>query len=369
MKQLFALLALSCAAASAGTLFMGAYPNVLLVVDEAQGKVTDQITLETGLPTSLRLSNDKKLLYIFTNDRSGFEVMDVATHKVLNHFVLNDATSRYRMQGATPDPEGKLMYSTTMKFTKLVDRYEMGKPQYSIIDIAQQKITKSVEQPPEEPAAPGAGGGGGGGGGGFRGSGFEVSPDGKYLYQFGSSVTVLKAEDFSEVEKIALERPEDPSMQDLGLSIPQESLSDPNQRVSIFNYSDPIVHNRVFGLATFDLNKRKFDFKPIGPAPQSMAGMRISPDKKEAFTVIANGTGGNKRCEFWALDVASSKITRTAEVPCRSRFTLGMSTDGTKLFLYGASFDIEVYDAKTLKLEATWDLGHDATMAGMIALP
>ncbi len=367
MKQLIAWFAFSCVSASAGTLFMGAYPNLLLVIDEDKGKVIDQIKLETGLPVNIRLSHDKKLLYIFTNDRSGFEVMDVATHKVLSHFVLNDATHRFRLQGAAPDPEGKLLYTTTTEFTKLVDRYEVGKAKYTIIDVAQQKITKTVEQPPEEPATPGAPGGAGGGG--FRGGGFEVSPDGKYLYQFGSNVLVLKAEDFSEVEKIALERPEDPSMRELGLSIPQESLSDPNQRVSIFNYSDPIVHNRVFGLATFDLNKRRFDFKPIGPAPQSMAGMRISPDKKEAFTVITNGVGGNKRCEFWALDMGTSKITRTAEVPCRSRFTFGMSTNGKKLYLYGASFDIEVYDAKTFKLEATWDLGHDATMAGMIAIP
>jgi len=56
-------------------------------------------------------------------------------------------------------------------------------------------------------------------------------------------------------------------------------------------------------------------------------------------------------------------------VPCRSRFSFGASTDGKKLYLYGAGFEIEVYDAVTLKYERTWDLSNDVTMAGMIALP
>jgi hypothetical protein len=139
--------------------------------------------------------------------------------------------------------------------------------------------------------------------------------------------------------------------------------------VSVFNYADPIVHNRVFGLATFDLNKRKFDFKPIGPAPVAMTNIRVSPDRKEAYTVISNGTGGNRRCEFWVIDVGTSALSRTAEVACRSRFTFGMSSNGKKLYMYGAGYEIEVFDAVTLKREAVWDLGHDMIGGGLVALP
>ena len=74
-------------------------------------------------------------------------------------------------------------------------------------------------------------------------------------------------------------------MENLGLGGLLEAISDPGQRVSIFNYSDPIVHNRVFGLARFDLNTRKFDFTPIGPSPAAMTGLHVTPDKKSAYTV------------------------------------------------------------------------------------
>ena len=95
----------------------------------------------------------------------------------------------------------------------------------------------------------------------------------------------------------------------------------------------------------------------------------MTPDKKLAYTIVENGTHGNKRCEFWAFDLSTDRLTQKAEVPCRTRFTLGISADGKKLYIYGAGFQIEVYDATTLKYEKTWDLNNDVTYAGIVVLP
>ena len=111
------------------------------------------------------------------------------------------------------------------------------------------------------------------------------------------------------------------------------------------------------------------DFNPIGPAPAGMAGIEVTPDRKAAYTVVSTGIHGTKRCEFWAFDLTNDQITQRAEVPCRTRFTLGISTDGKKLYIYGAGFDIEVYDAATLKYEKTWDLNNDVTYAGIVVIP
>jgi hypothetical protein len=363
MKQLIAILGLSGAIASAGTIYAGGYPNLVLVIDEAQGKVTDRIPLTTGLPRGLRLSYDRKSIIVSTNDHNGFEVLDLATRKITSHFVLDDATHRYRINGGAPDPQGKLLYASATEITKQIDRFEIGKPKYTIIDMAQQKIVKTVDEPEE--GGRGGRGGGGGGGGGRGGGGFEVSPDGKYLYQFGPTITVLNSSDFSVVERIELAQPD---VENPGLGGLLESISPPGEHVAVFNYSDPIIHNRVFGLARFDLNTRKFDFTPIGPAPVAMTNLRITPDKKMGYTVITNGTLGNKRCEFWGIDLSNSKLARTGEVPCRSRYSFGISSDGKKLYMYGAGFEIDVYDAVTFKHEATWDLGNDMT-GSMVVLP
>ena len=323
--RLLGLLTLACGLSHAGTLFCGAYPDWVLVIDEASGKVTDRIHMVTGLPRTLRLSTDRKTIYVSTNDHNGFEVIDVATHQVTNHFVLDNPTHRYRVNGGAPDPAGKVLYASTTEIVKEADRYTIGKPKYSIIDLAQQKITKTVDEPTEAAGGRGAGGGGGGRGGG----GFEVSPDGKYLYQFGSNVTVLNSSDFSMVEKIDLELPGGVPTENLGLGGMVEALSQPDQRVSLFNYSDPIVHNRIFGLARFDLNTRRFDFTPLGPSPATLGQLHITPDKKMGYTVSVQGTGGNKRCEFWGVDLANTKLAKTGEVPCRTRYSFGLSANGS----------------------------------------
>lgn len=360
MKPLFALLVLSGALARGASLYMGAYPNAVIIFDEAKGQIVDRIPLTTGLPTSLRLSVDKKKIYVTTNDHSGIEVIDVATRKVINHFELSTPTRRYRFYGGTPDNDGKLFYTVTVEIDKQVDRFEIGKPKYTVIDLAQQKIVKTVDIAKEDEDA---------NAGGFSRGFFEFSPDGKYLYQFRDKVVILNSDDFKVVDRIDLSKPDLPGMENVGFGGLLDSIGEPGQHISFFNASDPVVHNRLFGIARFDLATRQVDFTPIGPTPAGMAGIQIAPDKKTAYTVVATGAHGNKRCEFWAFDLSSDRITRTAEVPCRTRFSFGMSGDGNKLYFYGAGFEIEVYDAATLKYEKTWDLNNDVTGGGMIVLP
>ena len=345
-------------AAQAGTLFMGAYPSSLLVFDEAKGEVVDRIPLTTGLPTSIRLSMDRKSIYVTTNDHSGIEVVDVATRKVTNHFVLNTPTRRFRFNGGTPDPTGALFYTMSTQIDKLADHFEVGKPKYTVIDLAQQKIVKTFDLAKEEETATGGGGGGRGG--------FEISKDGKYLYQFGAKVVILDTADFKVVDRIDLAKPDMPGLESVGFGGGIDSLSEPGQHISLFNAADPYVHNRIFGIGRFDLGTRHVDFTPIGPSPAGMTGLQVTPDKKDAYTVVSSGLQGNKRCEFWHFDLTSNKVTDRSEFSCKSRFSFGMSKDGKKLYIYGASFEIEVFDAKTLKYEKTWDLNNDITGAGLI---
>ncbi len=343
-------------AVHASTLFMGAYPSSLLVFDEAKGTIVDRIPLTTGLPTSIRLSMDKKTIYATTNDHGGIEVVDVATRKVTNHFVLNTATKHFRFNGGTPDPTGKLFYTVLTEIDKLVDHYDIGKPKYAVIDLAQQKVVKTFDVAKEDEA-------------GNRGrGGFEISKDGKYLYQFRDEVVVFDTTDFKVVDRIELAKPDLPGMENVGFGGNLDSLSEPGQHVSLFNAADPYVHNHVFGIAKFDLQTRHVDFTPIGPSPAGMTGLHVAPDKKDAWTVVSTGDHGNRRCEFWHFDLATDKVTARNEFACRTRFSFGMSGDGKKLYIYGAGFEIEVYDAATMKYEKTWDLNNDVTGAGLIEI-
>jgi DNA-binding beta-propeller fold protein YncE len=360
MNRLLVLLAAGAAIASAGTLYLPAYPAMVLAFDEGKGQIVDRIPLTTGTPMSIRLSPDHKRIYVGTIDHNGIEVIDVATRKVINHFVLNTETKQYRFWNGTPDPQGKLFYTVSKEITKYPDHYEVAPAKYTVIDLEQQKIVKTVDIPKEEQYVIDVG---------YARAAIEVSPDGKYLYQFGRNITILQADDFKVVDRIELSRPDWAGMDNVRVGGDLDVVDVPGQHISLFNSEDPIVHNKVFGLARFDLSTRQVEFNPVGPAPEGMSGLQVTPDRKTAYTVVASGKNGNKRCEFWTFDLTSDHITQKAEVPCRTRFTLGISNDGKKLYIYGAGFEIEVYDAATLKYEKTWDLNVDVTYAGIVVTP
>ena len=346
--------------AAAGQLYLPAYPATVLVFDEAKAQIVDRISLATGTPMGIRLSPDHKRIYVTTIDHNGIEVIDVATRKVINHFVLNTPDKQYRFFNGAADPEGKLFYAVTKEITKFPEHYEVAKPKYTVIDLEQQKIVKTVNIPKEEEGI---------NQGDFGVGAIDVSPDGKYLYQFGEKITILQSSDFKVVDHIDLENPYTPGMENIHFGGNLDLINEAGMHTAMFNSADPIVHNRVFGLARFDLNTRHIDFTPIGPAPTGISGFEVTPDKQKGYAVVSNGAHGNKRCEFWAFDLTTDRITQRGEVPCRTRFTMGISTNGKKLYIYGAGFEIEVYDAATLQYEKTWDLNNDVTYAGIVVLP
>jgi DNA-binding beta-propeller fold protein YncE len=354
MTRLSFLFTVLAAALNAGTLFLPAYPNAVIVFDEAKGEIVDRIPLVTGTPMSIRLSPDHSKIYVSTIDHSGIEVIDVATRKVINHFVLNTPTKQFRFRGGAVDSTGKFFYTVTKEIDQLPEHFEVDKLKYTVVDLAQQKIVKTADLSPEDQLA--------------SRLAFEVSSDGKYLYQFGSKIKILQTSDFKVVDELDLAQPDGGGMENVRLGADLDLISQPGSHTSLFVSSDPIVHNRVFGLARLDLATRQVNYNPIGPAPSGMAGLQVTPDKKLAYTVVTNGSIANKSCEFWGFDLATDRLTQKAAVPCRNRFSFAMSSDGKKLYIYGAGFEIEVYDATTFKLEKTWDLHNDVT-GGIAVLP
>ena len=160
MKKFASILVAVCALGSFGapvraaTLFLAAYPNVVLVFDEAKGQIVDRIPMTTGLPRAMRLSQDRKQIYVMTLDHSGMEVIDVATRKVVGHFMLDSPAKRFRIsESMVADPQNKFLYGVTQEMDKLVDRWEIGKPKYTVIDVAQGKIVKTFDIAKEDEAS------------------------------------------------------------------------------------------------------------------------------------------------------------------------------------------------------------------------
>ncbi len=337
-------------------IFFGTWPHHVIVFDSAAEKIIDTIDLKTDAPRSLILSPDKKKLYASTLNDNSIVTIDVASRAVTSSFNLNSGNQIVRLIGLAPDTAGNYLYGLATFVTKQIDHYDVSPPKVIVIDLTAKKISRSGDLPKDE------------GPFGFRNA-MKVSPDGKLLYIFRHNILVLNTSTFELIKKVDLAKPQAPGIENVSLGILDDPNELPGKVTSVFSSSDPYVHREVFGIGVIDLAKLTFDFSPVGPMNAgNMMPLYLTPDRKTGYTVAINGDPGNRRCEFWAFDMATRKLIRKREFDGRTRFYFGVSADGSKLLIYGAGYEVDVYDAQTFEFRSNVPAPGDMT-TNMVALP
>jgi hypothetical protein len=359
---------LPCLAASANAadaqqlVYLSSWPHQILVFDAVQEKIVDHIHLDTDLSQLLVLSADKKKLYASTVNDNSIVTIDLATRKAASSFRLDTGNRNTRLLGLAAHPAGKYLYSIGSTVIKKADRYEIEPTKLVLIDLEAQKITRTVDFPKDESLV------------GFWRIQMKFSPDKKYFYVFLGNILVFDSNTLQLVKKIDLADPQVPGYANVIFNpVEEEPAEDPNEEpgklTNVFMSSDPYVHRAVFGIAKIDLATLSFDFTPVAPATTlSMTPLLLTPDHQTGYTVAINGSPGNRRCEFWAFDMKTRKLINKKEFEGRNRFSFGLSADGTKIFIYGAGYEISIYDAKTFALRNTVTLPGDMT-SNIIVMP
>jgi WD40 repeat protein len=362
---LSSLHALSSSAApndAPGLIYLATWPHQILVFDSSQEKIIDHIDLTTDIAQQIVVSPDKKKLYGYTVKDNSIVTVDLATRKQVSVFPLNEPSSSVRLLGLAPDPSGKFLYSLGPSVIKRADRYDIEPVKFMVIDLENHKISRSVDFPKDESLV------------GFWRIQMKFSPDGKYFYMFLGSVLVFDSQTLQLVKKIDLADPHVPGIANVIFNpVEEEPAEDPNEEpgklTNVFMATDPYVHRAVFGIAKIDLANLSFDFTPIAPATTlSMTPLLYTPDHSVGYTVAINGTPGNRRCEFWAFDMKTRKLINKKEFEGRNRFSFSLSADGTKILIYGAGYEIDVYDAKTFEFRRNIPLPGDMT-SNIIVMP
>jgi hypothetical protein len=342
--------------------YLGAWPHQIVVFDAAQEKVVDRINLDTDVVQQLVLSTDKKKLYASTVKDNSMVTIDLATRKVVGTFSLNTGNQNVRLLGLAADPTGKYLYSVGSVVVKKIDHYEIEPTKLMVIDLENRKISRTLDFPKEESLV------------GFWRIQMKFSPDGKYFYMFLGNVLVFDSNTLQLAKKIDLADPQVPGVANVVFNpVEEDAAEDPNEEpgklTNVFMSSDPYVHRTVFGIAKIDLATMSFDFVPVAPATTlSMTPLLLNRDHQIGYTAAINGGPGNRRCEFWAFDMKTRKLINKREFDGRNRFSLGLSADGEKIFIYGAGYEIDVYDAKTFQLRSNVVLPGDMT-SNIIVMP
>ncbi len=335
-------------------MYLGVWPHTILVVDANQEAVIDKINLPTDIAQTILLSPDKKKLIASTLRDNSILVIDRSSKKIEEQFSLNEGPTSIRMRGLVAAPDGKLLYAVGTQIDKKIDHYEIGEPKLLVIDLDAKKIVRSAELGKDDPIN-------------GRAS-MKVSPDGKLLYMFRQSVFIYDTSTLKMIKKIELSKADAPETANISLNPVEDPNAPVGKIVGIFNSSDSYVHQRVFGIAEFDLASQDYDLTPIGPSVTSIQPLLMSPDRKYGYTVAIYGSNGNRVTEFWVFDMKTRKIINKKEFVGRTRLSMGLTADGTKVLIYNAGFEIEVYDAKTLALRSTIDL-HGDTTSNLLVMP
>jgi uncharacterized membrane protein len=325
-----------------GTIYLGSYAKRIAVIDEATEKLTAEIPLKTGLPWAMRLSRDATRFYVQSADQERFEVIDVASRQTLDTFTLSDGNTHVRALAFDVDPQHRFMVIVARTVTKLVDRFEIGAPNFIQYDLKAHKIVRTVPWTTDpEPR--------------YYYLQLRFSPDGNLLYVFGTEIVIYEMTALSKVDSWDLSLPNEPGLGRFDLGSMDETNDDPGYFTALFTMADPVQNRRLLVLGRVDLGRKRLDFFPVGPAPQhDDVSFALGADRKHGYVLLQD----IRRYELWTIDIPAKRLQNKVEFNARPRMAIRSSSNGKIIYIYEAGNTIDLYDAagftylRTISLDA-----------------
>jgi hypothetical protein len=334
-----------------GTLYIGGYPNVIWIIDEATEKVVGTLQTKTGIPRRLTLSRDQKRFYNIDATNEFVEVLDIASKTTVDSFRLTEGNKRVRIASLEPDPQNKYLMMIARTATKARDHVEIGPSELQQFDLASHKVVKTVPWPDGQERDQ---------------ANLLFSPDGKLLYFLGDEILIFETQNFTQVDKWDLSNFEEGlgqvSVSFGGFGGLDTTNDEPGFLTTTLTVEDPVQHRRMVGVARINLVKKEMDFYTVGPA--GGVNFVLAPDRKHAYG-LESAVG---RYQFWTVDLEQRKVVSRVEFEGRPRMSLKTSTNGKVLYIYNAGNTIDLYDAATYKYMRTITLDGDVT-TGFFVLP
>jgi len=327
-----------------GTLYIGGYPNVIWIIDEATEKVVGTIQTKSGIPRRLTLSRDQKRFYNIDATNEFVEVLDIASKSTVDSFRLTEGNKRVRIASLEPDPQNKYLMMIARTATKARDHVEIGPSELQQFDLASHKVVRTVPWPDGQERDQ---------------ANLLFSPDGKLLYFLSDEILIFETQNFTQVDKWDLSNFEEGlgqvSVSFGGFGGLDTTNDEPGFLTTTLTVEDPVQHRRMVGVARIDLVKKEMDFYTVGPA--GGVNFVLAPDRKHAYG-LESAVG---RYQFWTVDLEQRRVISRTEFEGRPRMSLKTSTNGKVLYIYNAGNTIDLYDAETYQYLRTITLDGDMT--------
>lgn len=320
--------------------YVGTYGGNVEIFDEATEQRIGEIKLQTGIPRSLILSQNRQKFYVLDSTLEKMEVVDLASRSSLTTFTLSEGNKKTRIRGMQVDPLERFMILLSRSATKLVDRWQIGDVALQLYDLREKRITRSIPWPRGEER---------------ENINIRFSPDGKLLYFFGDDILILETENFTEVDTWPISRPIESGLGRINFGPTDDFNDDPGFFTGLFTTQDPVQNRRIMGIGRVNLMAKTIDFSPIGPAEG--VSFAMAPDRKRGYGLLQQ----IGRYEFWAFDLEAKKLLNRTPFDGRPRMSLRVSSNGKLLYIFQAGATIDVYEAATYKYLRTIQMDADQT--------
>lgn len=331
-----------------GTLYLGAYPSRIFVIDEATMRVVDEIDAPHGSPRSMVLSEDRERFYFLDPFMERLTTVDVASREVTDSFGFSAGNRRTRIRGFRAAPDGRTAILNLDTAVKLIDRFEVEPYRLVEVDLTTHEILQDLPWPTGEPSPR------------MR---MLYSPDGEYVYSFHRDVIVLETEGFTEVDRWSLRDSIEPGVGSIRFGFSADLIyEEPGFFTNLFTLHDDAQDRDLMGVARIDLPNREVDFYTLGPARGIQ--FALAPGRRTAYGLASSIEG----YEFWTFDLEQRRVGRRAPVAGRPRMALDVSTNGEVLYISSAGNTIDFYDAASFDYLDTLTLDGDMT-SDLIVLP
>ena len=325
-----------------GTFYVGVFPDQILVVDEATGQVTNEITMRLdGPPSDMWLSTDGRRMYMRDMTFEHLEVIDLATQQTLDTLTLSEGVTQVRIRNYVVSPDERYVVMLADAATKRIDRFDIAPRRLLQVDLTSHEVLREIPWPDDRER--------------IRAN-MMFSSDGGLLYLFGQEIIALNTDTFTEVERWALSQLDEGGLGQFSFNFRRDPNEEPGFFTGIFRVHDPVQNRRLMGVARINLAERDVDFYTLGP-DEPLSSFSLAPGGQKAYALL-NRIG---RYEFWTFDLAGRRVEKRQGVEGRPRMAILPSSNGEIVYIHQAGNTIELYDAESYEYLRTITLDGDMT--------